>query len=169
MFISLIAAMGRNRVIGNKNALPWGRLPADMQHFRALTAGKMVVMGKKTFDSIGKPLPNRKNVIVTHQDIEIPSCVVTHSIDGAILHGYAENVKELMVIGGASLYEQFLALEGEWPARRLHLTCIDAEFEGDAFFPMFEGSGQWKEVLRESYLPDGKNPYPYSFVTFQRI
>ncbi|MEK7498860.1 MAG: dihydrofolate reductase, partial [Patescibacteria group bacterium] len=139
MIISLIAAMGRNRVIGSKDALPW-KLPADMRRFRELTRGKMIIMGKNTFDSIGKPLPERTNIVITKQDIEIPGCFVTHSIDGSILHGYAgtgrEDEKpwdEVMVIGGASIYAQFLTL-----ASRLYITYIGEDFEGDAWFPIFE-------------------------------
>jgi len=167
--ISLIAAMGRNRVIGNKNTLPW-KLPADMKRFRELTKGKMVIMGKKTFDSIGKPLSGRTNVVITKEDIEIPGCFVTHSIDGSILHGYAgtgrEDEKswdEIMVIGGASIYARFLPL-----ADRIYLTHIDADFEGDAWFPIFENPDVWEETERILHNPDDENKYAYAFATYTR-
>jgi len=169
MIISLIAAMGRNRVIGNKNTLPW-ELPADIKRFRKLTKGKMVIMGKSTFDSIGKPLPNRTNIVVTKQEIEVPGCVITHSIDGAILHGYAGTGKddttpwdEIMVIGGASIYAQFLP-----HANRLYITYIDENFEGDAWFPIFENPDVWEETERVSHNPDEKNKYAYTFVIYER-
>ncbi|MBI5420912.1 MAG: dihydrofolate reductase [Parcubacteria group bacterium] len=167
--ISLIAAMGRNRVIGNRNTLPW-KLPADMKRFRELTRRKMVIMGKSTFDSIGKPLPNRTNIVITGQDIEIPGCFVTHSIDSAILHGYAGTGREngmpwneVMVIGGASIYTQFLPR-----ANRLYLTYIDEDFEGDAWFPIFENPEIWEETERIPHNPDNENKYAYAFVTYER-
>ncbi|MBI5152977.1 MAG: dihydrofolate reductase [Parcubacteria group bacterium] len=169
MIISLIAAMGRNRIIGKKNALPW-KLPTDMKRFRELTKGKMVIMGKNTYDSIGKPLPERTNVVITKQDIEIPGCFVTHSVDGAILHGYAGTGKkdekpwdEIMIIGGASIYTQFLPV-----ANRLHLTLIDEDFEGDAWFPVFENPEVWEETERTPHDPDDENKYTYTFVTYER-
>jgi len=169
MIISLIVAMGRNRVIGNQNALPW-KLPADMKRFRELTKGKMIVMGKKTFDSIGKPLPERTNIVITKQDIEIPECFVTHSVDGSILHGYAgtgrkdeKSWDEIMVIGGASIYAQFLP-----HANRLYITYIDENFEGDAWFPIFENPDVWEETERAPHDPDEKNKYAYTFATYER-
>jgi dihydrofolate reductase len=160
MMISIIAAISKNRVIGNKNKLPW-KLPADMQHFVSITKGKPVIMGRKTFESLGKPLPNRINIVLTsdknyHQD----GCVVVHDINGAL--NAAKEHGEVMVIGGAAIYEQFLPLAG-----RMYLTLIEGEFEGDAFFPHFNAS-EWFELESQQHKADPNNPYDYTFVTLER-
>ncbi len=164
--LSLIAAMGRNRVIGSKNALPW-KLPADMKHFRELTRGKVVIMGRKTFESIGKPLPNRINIVVTSQDKEIPGCITTPGEDGPWLHALVAHLdgapQEVMVIGGASIYKKFLP-----KANRIYLTLIDEDFEGDAWFPIFENPEEWEETERTPHDPDDENRYAYAFVTYER-
>lgn len=161
MLISFVVAMARNHVIGNHNQLPW-RLPADLQHFKAVTMGKPVVMGRKTFDSIGRPLPGRTNIVVT-RDVayQAEGCVVVHSIDEALRA--AGDVAEVMVIGGAEFYRQLLPR-----ADRIHLTRIDAEFEGDAWFPELNDA-EWREVAREAHAPDEKNPHAYAFVTLERV
>ena len=152
--------MGKGRVIGIENRLPW-RLPADMKHFRALTLGKAVLMGRKTFDSIGKPLAGRTNIVVT-QDREFrPEGVsVAHSIEEALT--LAGDKEEIMVIGGASFYAQLLPR-----AQRLYLTEIHQDFLGDAFFPAWQAD-EWRETARDDHAPDGDNPYSYSFVTLER-
>ncbi len=166
MIISLIAAMGRNRIIGNNNRLPWN-LPADMKRFKALTKGKIVIMGRKTFESIGKPLPNRTNIVITKQEIEIPGCIVTGSADSAWLHALVGNLDntpgEVMIMGGASIYKQFLGM-----ADRIYLTIIDDDFEGDAIFPIFENPDVWEETEHIKHDPDEENLYPYTFLTFVR-
>jgi dihydrofolate reductase len=160
MIISLIAAMGEGRVIGIENRLPW-RLPADMKHFRALTMGKPVLMGRKTFDSIGKPLPGRSNIVVSQDPEFCPEGVtVARSIAEALLSG--AEAEEIMVIGGASFYAQLLPR-----AQRLYITEIHHDFAGDAFFPAWN-PGEWREIAREDHSADSDNRYPYSFVTLVR-
>ena len=160
MIISLIAAMGKGRVIGIENRLPW-RLPADMKHFRALTMGKPVLMGRKTFDSIGKPLPGRTNIVVS-QDLAFqpPGVKLARSITEALMLG--EEAEEIMVIGGASFYAQLLP-----QAQRLYITEIHHKFAGDAFFPEWN-PGEWREIERSDHPADADNSYSYSFVTLER-
>jgi len=160
MIISLIAAMGKGRVIGIENRLPW-RLPADMKHFRALTLGKAVLMGRKTFDSIGKPLAGRTNIVVSQDpDFHPEGVTVARSIAEALQAG--GDTDEIMVIGGASFYAQLLP-----SAQRLYLTEIHHEFAGDAYFPLWSPE-EWRESAREDHVADVDNPYPYSFVTLVR-
>ena len=160
MIISLIAAMDRNRLIGQGNRLPW-RLPADMKHFRKLTLGKPVVMGRRTFESIGKPLTKRTNIILTRDPhFRTSGCIVTHSVDEALRK--ANGCEEVMIIGGYSVYEQFLDC-----AKHLYLTQIHECFEGDVYFPEFELS-DWREVRRVKHQPDSDNPHSYDFVFLHR-
>lgn len=160
MPISLIAAMTDDRVIGIENRLPW-RLPADMRWFRQHTLGKTVIMGRKTFESLnGRPLPDRRNIVVTtDRSFAADGVEVAHDIDAAVALG---GEGELMVIGGASFYEQMLPRAG-----RLYLTYVHADIEGDAWFPPFEDA-EWREVQREDHCADEKNPYDYSFVVLER-
>ena len=160
MIISLIAAMGKDRVIGIDNRLPW-RLPADMKHFRALTMGKPVLMGRKTFDSIGKPLPGRTNIVVSQDpDFHPEGVTVARSIAEALTAG--RDAEEIMVIGGASFYAQLLPR-----AQRLYLTEIHQEFHGDAFFPAWDPR-EWREIERDDHVADGDDTFPYSFITLAR-
>ena len=161
MRLSLIAAMADNRVIGRDNKLPW-RLSADLKHFKALTLGKPVLMGRRTFDSIGRPLPGRHNIVITRDpDYRAEGCSVVHSLEEALQA--ASDSDEIMVIGGAQLYEQLLAR-----ADRLYLTLVHAEVEGDARFPEFD-SGEWQEASREDFHADDKNEFDYSFVVLDRV
>ena len=160
MIISIIAAMGKKRVIGIKNKLPWN-LPADMEHFKELTKGKPVIMGMKTFESIGKPLPKRTNIIITRNpNYKAEGCIVVHSIEEALKA--AENHKEVMIIGGASIYKEFLP-----KADKLYLTSIDADFEGDAYFPEYKIE-EWEETSYEEHERDKDNPYNYTFLVLTR-
>ena len=153
MITSIIAGMDRNRLIGQGNRLPW-RLPADMKHFRRHTLGKPVLMGRKTFESIGKPLPKRTNIILTSdRNYQADGCIVTYSVEEAL--GTASGCEEIMVIGGALIYELFLPR-----ADRLYLTYIHRCFEGDVYFPAFD-LADWQEVKRIDCQPDKKNPHPY--------
>lgn len=160
MIISLIAAMGENRVIGKNNTLPWD-MPSDMQRFRTLTRDKPVIMGRATHISIGRPLPHRTNIVLTRQpDFLTKGCVVVHSVHDAL--AAARDAKEVMIIGGGSIYEQFLPL-----AHRMYLTIIHAPFEGDAFFPDYDVR-IWKEIERTDFPADDQNPHPYTFITLGR-
>lgn len=159
--ISFVVAMDSKGLIGRDNALPW-RLPADLKHFKALTLGKPVIMGRKTYESIGKPLVDRLNIVVTRNpDYQAPGCVVAHSAQAAL--DAAGSAQEIMVIGGAQLYRELLP-----QAERLYITRIAATFEGDAWFPALE-AGAWRERERRDCEADDKNPYAYSFVVLERI
>lgn len=160
MIISIIAAVADNMVIGNKNSLPWN-LPADLEYFKKNTLGKPVIMGDKTFESIGKVLPGRKNIILSfNKDYKVEGCITVVSIEEA-LKEVGED-EEVMIAGGASIYKQFLPL-----ANRLYLTFIHHNFNGDTYFPKFD-INEWKEVKRIDNKPDEKNIYPYSFVVLER-
>jgi len=155
VIISLIWGQDRNRLIGRDNALPW-HLPADMAWFKKSTMGKPVLMGRKTYESIGRPLPGRTNLILTRQvDLQIDGCTVVHSLDEAT--AIAPEAEEIMVMGGAEIYALLFD-----QARRLYITEINAVFEGDAWFPEFSRK-DWQEVFHESNQPNGKNTYPYTF------
>ena len=129
--ISIIVAMAKNRVIGKDNDMPWGRLPIDLRHFKLVTEGNPIIMGRKTYESIGRPLPNRRNIVLSRQDIEIEGCEVVSSLKDAI--SLLINEKEIFIIGGGHLYKEALTI-----ADKLFLTHIDAEFDGDTFFPEYE-------------------------------
>ncbi len=159
--VTLIAAMAHNRVIGIDNSLPWD-LPADMRHFREQTMGKPILMGRKTYDSIGRPLPGRQNIVVTRDPaVAIEGCDVVHSIEEALQ--IVGDAPEVMVMGGESFYRQLLPR-----ADRLLLTLIELEIEGDAWFPQWE-EAEWEEVAREDHPADERNCWPYSFVTMERV
>lgn len=156
--ISLIVAAGENNVIGSDNDMPW-HLPADLAYFKKTTSGHAVVMGRKTFQSIGKPLPNRTNIILTRdKEFQAEGCHIIHSIDEAF--DFAKDGK-LFIIGGAEVYRQFLP-----HANRVYLTRIHTSFEGDAFFP--ELTEEWKLVSTDPHEPDEKNQYKYEFQIFER-
>ncbi len=161
MIISLIWAMADNRVIGIENRLPW-KLPADMRWFRRHTLGKPIVMGRKTFESFGsRPLPDRSNIVITRDtDYHADGIVVVHSIDEALQ--VAGDAEEVMIIGGASFYEQMLPR-----ADRLYTTLVHGEFTGDAWFPQFDLS-EWHETLREEHAADEKNAYACSFLVMEK-
>ncbi len=153
--------MGKNRVIGIKNSLPW-KLPADMKWFREQTMGKPIVMGRKTFESFGaKPLPGRTNIIITRDtNYATNECIVVHSIEDAIK--VSNNADEIMIIGGASFYSQMLAR-----ADCIYMTYIHHEFEGDSWFPEYNEK-DWHEIKRIDCAADEKNRYDYSFVVLER-
>ncbi|MGB0545380.1 MAG: type 3 dihydrofolate reductase [Candidatus Pseudothioglobus sp.] len=161
MRLSIVVAMDDNRLIGSKNQLPW-HLPADLAYFKKLTTGKSILMGRKTYDSIGRPLPNRRNIVITRNaNISIPGCEVVSSIDHAL--ELTKDDREVMVIGGASLCEQLLP-----KINRLYITKIDGEFEGDVFFPKYDDF-DWLEVSCESHPKDNSNAYSYKFIVLDRV
>jgi len=158
--ISLLVAMAKNRIIGVNNTLPW-RLPADLRHFKALTMGHHIVMGRKTYESIGKPLPGRTSVVVTRNaNYKTPGVIVANSLEAAI--AACGNDEEIFIIGGAELYRQAIDFAG-----RIYLTEIDAEISGDAYFTNFDNH-LWQEVERVSHMPDENNAHPYHFVVYDR-
>jgi len=168
MRLAMIAAQSQNRVIGNNNKLPW-YLPEDLKYFKRVTLGKPIIMGRKTFESIGRPLPGRTNIIITRNadwTHEGAGVQVVHSLQQAI--ELAENLalingfEESLVIGGAEIYA--LALPR---ADRLYLTQVHAEVQGDAHFPPLD-STQWLEVAREDFSAVEPNPYDYSFIVLDR-
>lgn len=165
--LSLIVAMAENRVIGVNNNLPW-RLPNDLRYFKQVTMGKPVIMGRKTFESIGKPLPGRTNIVITRQsDYKGEGVDVVSSLDEAIALGrnigLINGIDEVMVIGGAEIYAQALPY-----ADRLYLTQVHARIEGDAYFPEIAWD-EFSEVGREDFQAEGANPYDYSFVVYEAI
>lgn len=161
MKISMIAAMTEQRVIGIKNSLPW-KLPNDMKWFREKTMGKPIVMGRKTFESFGaKALPGRTNIIITRdENYEATDSIVVHSIDDALVA--AGEAEEVMIIGGASFYEQMLP-----KADRLYLTFVHAELKGDAWFPEINNN-DWNKTEKISHQKDDKNQYAHTFVVLDR-
>ncbi|MFM5654538.1 type 3 dihydrofolate reductase [Aeromonas veronii] len=162
MKISMIAAMAHDRVIGKDNQMPW-HLPADLAHFKRVTLGKPVLMGRKTFESIGRPLPGRRNLVISRNpDYQAEGIEVVGSVEAALALLTGSSVEELMVIGGGHLYAEMLP-----SADCLYLTQIDLAVEGDTRFPAFD-DGQWQPVDCESHPADEKNPHPYSFETWQR-
>ncbi|MBS0290431.1 MAG: type 3 dihydrofolate reductase [Proteobacteria bacterium] len=158
--ISLVVAMTENGVIGHDNRLLW-HLPNDLKHFKALTLNKPIIMGRRTYESIGKPLPGRQNIILTHaRYLQIPQCDIVHSVNEAL--DITADAAEMMVIGGGEIYRLFLPL-----ATYLYITYVHANIEGDTSFPLFDPS-QWQEVSRQKYHKDEKHLYDYSFVAFKR-
>ncbi len=158
--ISLIWAMAENRVIGRNNRLPW-HLSADLQHFKRLTLGKPIVMGRKTWESLPGLLPKRQHIVVTgNRDYRAEGALVVHSVDEAV--AAAGDAQEIMIVGGGAFYAQMLPR-----ADRLYLTLVHTEVEGDAWFPEFDLSA-WREVGREDFSADEKNCFAYSFITLER-
>ncbi len=166
MKISMIVALGRNRVIGIDNVMPW-HIPADLKYFKATTLGKPVVMGRKTLQSIGKPLPGRPNIVVTRdQDFTVEGGTVVRDLDAALIEAEAKaneiGADEIMIIGGGQVYDQLINR-----AERLYLTEIDMSPEGHAFFPDFRAVAEWDEIWREHHPAEGDQP-SFDFVTLDR-
>ena len=159
MSISIIAAMTPERVIGKDKQMPW-HLPADLAHFKKITLNKIVIMGRTTFESIGKPLPKRRNIILTTQtNLHYPGAEVSHNLEETIQDFPNE---ELMIIGGAKIYQQTLKL-----ADTLYLSFIDYHCEGDTFFPAWDKK-QWHCTETRIHKKDARNPYDITFSTFQK-
>lgn len=159
--VSVIAAVAENGVIGVRNALPW-RLPADLRRFRALTGGRYVLMGRRTCESLGRPLADRVNLVLSSQPAYAPAgFTIVRSIEAAL--ALAPAGAELFVIGGASVYAQTLAR-----AERLYLTLVHAAVEGDCWFPVYD-CRDWKETERQPHGADDRHRYAFTFVTMERI
>lgn len=165
MILSVIVAMAQNRVIGLNNQMPW-HLPADLAWFKKNTLNKPVIMGRKTFESIGRPLPNRHNIVISRQiesiDNKISNVSWVKSIDEAISLAQKQQPDEVFIIGGGNIYKQVLPL-----IDRLYLTHIDAELQGDTYFPDYLPE-QWQVIYQEDHQADEKNSYPYQFKILQR-
>jgi dihydrofolate reductase len=160
VIVSIIAAMDRNRLIGSNNQLPW-HLPADLAHFKRVTMGKPVIMGRKTYESIGRPLPGRTNIVLTRSgDFQPEGVVVVPDLEQAL--DYVAGAEEVMIIGGSSLYELALSM-----VDRLYLTFIENTYRGDAWFPDFDPA-EWEVIASEEHHADMKNSSDYRFVTYQR-
>ncbi|MBE6197436.1 MAG: dihydrofolate reductase [Rikenellaceae bacterium] len=157
--ISIIVAIAENGVIGDKNALLWN-IKEDMRRFRTTTTGHPVIMGRKTFESIGRPLPKRTNVVITRGDTTFEGCEVAHSLEEAIAMFPAE--EEIFIIGGAQIYAQALPL-----ADRLYLTIVHSDYEGDTSFPAIDYS-EWREVYREKFERGEEYDSPFSFIDLER-
>ena len=158
--ISLIVAMAQNGVIGRDNSLPW-RLPEDLKRFRAYTLGKPILMGRKTFESLGRPLPGRTNLVLTRaRSWSADGVIVVHSVEEALMQ--AASSDELVAIGGAEIYRLVLPV-----ARRIYLTHVHADVPGDITFPEFD-STQWADVECSSQPADDAHAYPLTFVTLER-
>ena len=163
MIKSIMVARSSNRVIGKDNDLVW-HMPADLKYFKETTKGHYVMMGRKTYESVDKPLPGRLNIIITRQsDYYRECCITVHSLEEALALGRKNGQQEVFILGGAEIYK--LAMD---QVDRIYLTEIKAEFEGDAYFPEIDHS-RWKEVKREEHQPDTQNPYPYAFVVLERV
>lgn len=158
--VSLIVAMTKNNVIGHQNQLPW-HLPDDLKHFKALTLNKPIIMGRKTYVSIGKPLPQRQNIVLTQdQNFTAPGITIAHSITECF--NITQTAEEIMIIGGASIYQQFLPY-----ATRIYLTLIDAKINGDTFFPEWNKQ-EWCTLSSEAHSSDEKHQFGFSFVTLSK-
>ncbi len=156
----MIVAYDKNRVIGASGGIPWmGKLPADMRRFRELTTGNAIIMGRKTFDSIGKALPDRQNIIVSRKQLSIKDVETTHSLEQA--YELAKNQNKVFIIGGAQIYQQSID-----DTEVIYATEIDTISNGDVFFP--ELDSDWKEVSRQNHLADDKNQFDYAFVTYKK-
>lgn len=160
MIISLIAAVAKNRVIGNRGQITW-RLPADLKHFKMVTLGHPIIMGRRTYESIGRPLPERTNIVVTRDPkYRASGCVVVASLEDAFRA--AGDAEEVFIIGGGEIYRQALPL-----AEKLYITSVEAEPEGDVFFPEINPD-EWRIVSREDHLKDERNQYDYSFLVYEK-
>ncbi|NVK55184.1 MAG: type 3 dihydrofolate reductase [Alteromonadaceae bacterium] len=159
----MIAAMAHNRVIGKDNQMPW-HMPADLAHFKRTTLGKPVVMGRKTYESIGRALPGRLNIVITTDSTyALADATVVNGIEEAIKQAKEATSDEVMIIGGGSIYANLLN-----QADRLYLTLIDADVAGDTYFPDYTEQGDWQELSKEVHFPDDKNHHGYTFVTLER-
>jgi dihydrofolate reductase len=162
----MIAAMDENRLIGADNALPW-HLPADFKHFKQVTMAKPIIMGRKTFESIGRPLPGRKNIVITRGEFNHDGVVTVHSIDAALREASQalnsdDEVAEVMIIGGANLYQQMID-----KADKLYLTHVKAKCEGDSWFPEVD-MREWEIISQQSVSADEKNNYDFDIIEYQR-
>jgi dihydrofolate reductase len=163
MKLSILAALSSNGVIGRDNGIPW-RQSDDLKRLKKLTTGHHVIMGRVTFDSVGKPLPNRTNIVITRREgLTIPDVTIVHSLEEAVRIAAAAGETEAFVLGGAEIYAQ-----ANHRADRMYLTRVHAEVEGDTFFPEFDDVTEWHLTDAEHFEADEKNQYPFSYLTYDR-
>lgn len=159
MNLQLVVAIDEQGGIGKNNQLLW-HLPADLKHFKEITSGHPIIMGRKTYDSIGKPLPNRRNIVITRQkDLHIEGAEVVNSLAEAI--DLVKDEKLAFIIGGAEIFKASLPL-----VNQIHLTIVHHTFDADTFFPEINPA-EWLELSKEEHQPDEKNAFPYTFITYQ--
>lgn len=162
MKISIIVAVAENNVIGVKNKLPW-YLPADLKRFKKITMRHHIIMGRKTFESIGKPLPGRTNIIMTrNKNLKIKGSIVVNSLSDAFKTAKENGETEVFVIGGAEIFRKALT-----KANKIYMTKVKAKIKGDVFFPKINFK-DWRLVSREKHPPDSKNPYSYEFLVLEK-
>ncbi|WP_088324435.1 dihydrofolate reductase [Polaribacter tangerinus] len=160
--ITVIAAIAKNNALGKDNDLIW-HLPADLKRFKKVTSGHFIIMGRNTFESIGKPLPNRTTIIITrNKNYTKENCLIANSLEEAL--ALAKEQKEVFIIGGAQIYRETMAKN---LADQLDITLVHEKFEADVFFPEIDLK-IWKEVAREDFKADNKNKYNYSFISYQK-
>ncbi len=160
--LKILVAFDENRVIGKNNALIW-HLPADLKRFKALTTGHVIIMGRKTFESIGRPLPNRTTVVISRQqDLKIEGVILAHSVEEAILKAKSISRDDIFIVGGAEIYQLSLPL-----ADQILVTQLHDIFEGDAFFPEIS-SDMWEIAEQERGITDEQNAYQFSYLTYTR-
>jgi dihydrofolate reductase len=163
MTLSIIVILSTNNVIGRDNKLPW-HMPADLKRFKNLTMGHHILMGRRTFDEIKKPLPGRVNVVITRDHhFAAEGVAISRSVDEAISKAEAAGDKEIFLIGGGEIFKQVIHR-----ANRMYVTRIHADIEGDTYFPDFDDVNEWQLVDAEHFEADEKNAYPYSFLTYER-
>lgn len=164
MRLSMIAALSTNGVIGNAGGIPW-HLPTDLKRFKALTMGHHLIMGRRTFETVGRPLPGRTNVVITRRpDFAFPGVVVVHTLEDAIRLAAEAGDSEPFIAGGAEIYD--LAMHR---ADRMVLTRVHADVPGDTFFPEFDDVSEWRLTDAEHFEADEHNQYPFSFLTYDRL
>lgn len=162
MQVSIIVAVARNGIIGKNNQLPW-RLPADLLYFKRITTGHHIILGRRNYQSIGRPLPNRVNLVLSRNpQFFAKGCVVQPNLEKALLYAHAAGESECFIIGGAEIYRQAIPL-----AQKLYLTRIDADFSGNVVMP--DLGGNWRQIAAEAHVPDEKNFWPYTFFIFERV
>lgn len=161
--ITIIAAIAKNNALGKNNDLIW-HLPADLKRFKQITTGHYILMGRNTFESIGKPLPNRTTIIITrNRHYFKDGCLIANSLENAI--ELAKDQENIFIIGGAQIYKEAMAKN---IANQLDITLVHKEFEADVYFPEID-KNVWKEIKREDFKADEKNKYAYSFISYQKI
>jgi len=157
--ISAVVAVSKNGVIGKENDLPW-KLPADLKHFKDITTGNAIIMGRKTYESIGRPLPNRINIVITrNKDYQAKGCIVVSSLEDAVK---AAKGKEALIIGGGQIFKMAMHL-----IDRIYFTLVDAEIDGDVYFPQIDDN-LWEKTSEDEHQKDKNNEYNYKFITYEK-